>query len=167
MIELIDVTKSFGALQVPQPTTLRLEQGKTTVLIGPSGCGKSTILRLMIGLIEPGHGQVLFDGEPVTPNNVMLIRRKIGYVIQDGGLFPHLSAAGNVGLLAKYLGWDKSRVDARIGELAELTRLPKKALSRFPAQLSGGQRQRLGIMRALVLDPEVGLLEQPRGALGR
>jgi osmoprotectant transport system ATP-binding protein len=165
MIELINVAKSFGALQVLQPTTLRLEQGKTTVLIGPSGCGKSTILRLMIGLIEPNQGQVLFDGEPVTPNNVMLIRRKIGYVIQDGGLFPHLSAAGNVGLLAKYLGWDKSRINARIDELAELTRLPREALTRYPAQLSGGQRQRLGIMRALMLDPAVILLDEPMGAL--
>jgi len=165
MIELIDVAKSFGNTQVLQPTTLRLDQGKTTVLIGPSGCGKSTILRLMIGLIAPDHGQVLFDGEPVTANNVMLIRRKIGYVIQDGGLFPHLSAAGNVGLLARYLGWDKSRIAARIDELAELTRLPREALSRYPAQLSGGQRQRLGIMRALMLDPAVILLDEPMGAL--
>jgi len=165
MIELINVAKSFGALQVLQPTTLRLEQGKTTVLIGPSGCGKSTILRLMIGLIEPDQGQVFFDGEAITPSNVMLIRRKIGYVIQDGGLFPHLSAAGNVGLLAKYLGWDKARIDARIDELAELTRLPREALSRYPAQLSGGQRQRLGIIRALMLDPAVILLDEPMGAL--
>src|SRR5437762_2667512 len=165
MIELIDVSKSFGTTQVLKPTTLRLEPGKTTVLIGPSGCGKSTILRLMIGLIEPDQGEVLFDGERITPKNVMLIRRKIGYVIQDGGLFPHLSAAGNVGLLAKYLGWDKSRIDARIDELAELTRLPREALSRYPAQLSGGQRQRLGIMRALMLDPAVILLDEPMGAL--
>lgn len=165
MIELIDVTKSFGRTQVLMPTTLRLDQGKTTVLIGPSGRGKSTILRLMIGLIEPDHGQVLYDGEPVTQKNVMLIRRKIGYVIQDGGLFPHLSAAGNVGLLAKYLGWDKARIDARIDELAELTRLPREALGRYPAQLSGGQRQRLGIMRALMLDPAVILLDEPMGAL--
>src|SRR5205823_14921783 len=147
------------------PTTLRLERGRTTVLIGPSGCGKSTLLRIMIGLIEPDEGQVLFDGEPVTPANVMLVRRKIGYVIQDGGLFPHLSARDNVGLLAKYLGWEKQRVDARIDELAELTRLPREALSRYPAQLSGGQRQRLGIMRAMMLDPTVILLDEPMGAL--
>src|SRR4029079_8057072 len=165
MLDLINVAKSFGALQVLQPTTLRLEQGKTTVLIGPSGCGKSTLLRLMIGLIEPDQGQILFDGEPITPANVMLVRRKIGYVIQDGGLFPHLSARDNVGLLAKYLGWEKSRVDERIGELAELTRLPREALGRYPAQLSGGQRQRLGIMRALMLDPGVILLDEPMGAL--
>src|SRR6478672_6673001 len=124
MLELIDVAKSFGTTQVLAPTTLRLEVGKTTVLIGPSGCGKSTLLRLMIGLIEPDQGQVHFDGELLTPANVMLIRRKIGYVIQDGGLFPHLSARDNVGLLAKYLGWTKSQLSKRIDELARLTRLP-------------------------------------------
>jgi len=165
MLELIEVAKSFGGTQVLRPTTLRLEAGRTTVLIGPSGCGKSTLLRLMIGLIEPDQGQVLFDGEPITTANVMLVRRKIGYVIQDGGLFPHLSARDNVGLLAEYLGWEKARIDARISELAELTRLPREALGRFPAQLSGGQRQRLGIMRALVLDPGVVLLDEPMGAL--
>src|SRR5438094_3959415 len=124
MIDLINVAKSFGGTQVLQPTTVRLEQGRTTVLIGPSGCGKSTILRIMIGLIEPDQGQVLFDGEPITPQNVMLVRRKIGYVIQDGGLFPHLSARDNVGLLAKYLGWQRSQLTERIDELARLTRLP-------------------------------------------
>ena len=96
MLELVNVAKSFAGTQVLQPTTLRLEPGKTTVLIGPSGCGKSTILRIMIGLIEPDHGQVLFGGQPVTPANVMEVRRKIGYQIQDGGLFPHLSARDNV-----------------------------------------------------------------------
>jgi len=165
MIELVDVAKSFGSIQVLQPTTLHLTPGETTVLIGPSGCGKSTILRLMIGLIEPDQGQVRFDGTPLTPANVMLMRRKIGYVIQDGGLFPHLSAQDNVGLLARYLGWDKPKVAARVEEMADLTRLPREALARYPTQLSGGQRQRLGIMRALMLDPEVILLDEPMGAL--
>jgi osmoprotectant transport system ATP-binding protein len=165
MLELVNVAKSFAGVQVVKPTTLRLEQGRTTVLIGPSGCGKSTLLRLMIGLIEPDQGQVIFDGEPITSKNVMLVRRKIGYVIQDGGLFPHLSAKDNVGLLAKYLGWDKPRVATRVEELADLTRLPRDALDRYPAQLSGGQRQRLGIMRALMLDPGVILLDEPMGAL--
>src|SRR5687768_9633927 len=165
MLELVNVAKSFAGTQVLQPTTLRLAAGQTTVLIGPSGCGKSTLLRIMIGLVEPDQGQVLFDGQPVTPANIMEVRRKIGYVIQDGGLFPHLSARDNVGLLARHLGWDKPRIDARIAELAELTRLPIEALDRYPAQLSGGQRQRLGIMRALVLDPAVMLLDEPMGAL--
>lgn len=165
MLELIDVAKSFGGTQVVAATTLRLAKGQTTVLIGPSGCGKSTLLRIMIGLIEPDQGQVVFDGQPLTPANVMLLRRKIGYVIQDGGLFPHLSGRGNVGLLAKYVAWDQPRIDERISELARLTRLPEDALDRFPAQLSGGQRQRLGIMRALMLDPAVILLDEPMGAL--
>ena len=165
MIELLKVAKSFGSTQVLKPTTLRLSPGETTVLIGPSGCGKSTILRLMIGLIEPDQGQVLFDGTPLSHDNVMLVRRKIGYVIQDGGLFPHLSAQDNVGLLACYLGWERPRIAARIEELADLTRLPREALSRYPSQLSGGQRQRLGIMRALMLEPSVILLDEPMGAL--
>jgi osmoprotectant transport system ATP-binding protein len=165
MIELVEVSKSFGSTRVLQPTTLRLSPGETTVLIGPSGCGKSTILRLMIGLIEPDEGQVLFDGTPLLPENVMHLRRKIGYVIQDGGLFPHLSAQDNVGLLARYLGWSRPKVQARVEEMADLTRLPREALARFPAQLSGGQRQRLGIMRALMLDPAVILLDEPMGAL--
>jgi osmoprotectant transport system ATP-binding protein len=165
MLELVDVAKSFGSTQVLQPTSLRLAPGETTVLIGPSGCGKSTILRLMIGLIEPDQGEVRFDGTRLTPANVMLMRRKIGYVIQDGGLFPHLSAQDNVGLLARYLGWDRAKITARVEELADLTQLPYEALARHPAQLSGGQRQRLGIMRALMLDPEVILLDEPMGAL--
>jgi osmoprotectant transport system ATP-binding protein len=165
MLELLNVAKSFGGTQVLQPTTLRLEPGRTTVLIGPSGCGKSTLLRLMIGLIEPDQGQVLFGGEPITAANVLQIRHKIGYVIQDGGLFPHLSARDNVGLLGRYLGWTAERVEQRIAELADLTRLPRDVLARYPAQLSGGQRQRLGIMRALLLDPAVILLDEPMGAL--
>lgn len=165
MIELKGVAKSFGQTQVLQPTSLSLEPGKTTVLIGPSGCGKSTLLRMMIGLIRPDQGEVLFDGALLTAGNVMEVRRRIGYVIQDGGLFPHLSARDNVGLMARYLGWDKRRIDRRVQDLAELTRLPPEALDRFPAQLSGGQRQRLGIMRALMLDPVVVLLDEPMGAL--
>jgi osmoprotectant transport system ATP-binding protein len=165
MIELNYVAKSFGSTRVLQPTSLALEPGKTTVLIGPSGCGKSTVLRLMIGLLQPDHGEVLFDGAPITEENVIELRRRMGYVIQDGGLFPHLSAGNNVGLMAKYLGWDKRRIQERVLELAELTRLPESALDRFPMQLSGGQRQRLGIMRALMLDPAVILLDEPMGAL--
>ena len=165
MIELRKVAKSFGKTQVLQPTSLVLEPGKTTVLIGPSGCGKSTILRLMIGLIQPDQGEVWCDGELLTADNVIDVRRRMGYVIQDGGLFPHLSAKDNVGLLARFLGWDKERIAKRVRELAELTRLPSGVLDRFPTQLSGGQRQRLGIMRALMLDPAVILLDEPMGAL--
>lgn len=165
MIELKNVSKSFGSLQVLQPTSLVVTPGRCTVLIGPSGCGKSTLLRLMIGLIEPDSGEILFDGQQITPQNILDCRRKMGYVIQDGGLFPHLSARDNTSLLARHLGWTKTEADKKVDELADLTRLPKVALEKYPAQLSGGQRQRVGIMRALMLDPSVVLLDEPMGAL--
>jgi osmoprotectant transport system ATP-binding protein len=165
MIELKNVSKSFGSLQVLQPTSLIVTPGRCTVLIGPSGCGKSTLLRLMIGLIEPDEGEVLFDGKPITPQNILECRQRMGYVIQDGGLFPHLTARANTSLLARHLGWDAKRANDRVNELAYLTRLPEIALEKFPAQLSGGQRQRVGIMRALMLDPNVVLLDEPMGAL--
>ncbi len=165
MLKLVNVSKSFGDLQVLQPTSLELAVGKTTVLIGPSGCGKSTLLRMMIGLIQPDHGEVLFDGQKLTPDNILQIRQRLGYVLQDGGLFPHLTSRENVGLLARHLGWDRPRTNARIEELAALTRLPPGALDRYPSEMSGGQRQRVGIMRALMLDPAVILLDEPMGAL--
>lgn len=165
MLELDQVTKSFGSTIVLHPTTLSFAEGTTTVLIGPSGCGKSTLLRIMIGLIQPDAGTVRFQGEVFSPVNQLAMRHRIGYVIQDGGLFPHLSASDNVGLLARHLGRDGEWVRRRIDELTELVRLPREALSRFPAQLSGGQRQRLGIMRALMLDPPLVLLDEPMGAL--
>lgn len=165
MLELDQVTKSFGSQTVLHPTSLSLDEGTTTVLIGPSGCGKSTLLRIMIGLIQPDSGAVRFQGEVFGPANQLSMRHRIGYVIQDGGLFPHVSAGDNVGLLARHLERESDWIRQRIDELAELVRLPREALSRFPAQLSGGQRQRLGIMRALMLDPPLVLLDEPMGAL--
>jgi osmoprotectant transport system ATP-binding protein len=165
VLELLEVSKSFAGMQVLAPTTLALPRGATTVLIGPSGCGKSTLLRLLIGLLRPDSGTIRFDGTELTPKNVLLLRRRMGYVLQDGGLFPHLTGRDNVALMARYLKWPEDRVTPRIAELAELTRLPVGPLDRYPAQLSGGQRQRVGIMRALMLDPEVLLLDEPLGAL--
>ncbi len=165
MLALKGVSKRFGSTQVLYPTDLVLAPGRTTVLIGPSGCGKSTLLRLMVGLLQPDTGLVTFDRVPLRPDNLLQLRRRMGYVIQDGGLFPHLSARANVALMARYLGWPGDRIDQRIGVLAGLTRFPLDALERYPAQLSGGQRQRVGIMRALMLDPAVLLLDEPMAAL--
>ena len=165
MLELIGVSKRYGRTEALQPTSLTVPGGQTTVLIGPSGCGKSTLLRLMIGLIWTDTGAVRFDGTEVVPANALALRRRMGYVIQDGGLFPHLTARGNVTLLARYLGLAGERLEKRLAELAELTQFPAECLDRFPAQLSGGQRQRVSLMRALMLDPDVLLLDEPLGAL--
>lgn len=165
MFNLTNVSKSFGDHQVLKPTTIEFSTGESTVLIGPSGCGKSTLLRILVGLIAADSGTIDFDGEAMTKKNINQLRQRMGYVIQDGGLFPHLTARDNVGLLATHVGWDRLKVNSRVDELADLTRLHKAALERYPAQLSGGQRQRVGIMRALMMDPAVILLDEPMGAL--
>ena len=165
MIELRGLGKRYGDAAAVQPLDLKIEPGKTTVLIGPSGCGKSTLLRLIIGLIEPTQGTVLFAGKPLDDGSLLGIRRRMGYVIQDGGLFPHLTAEQNVTLMARHLEWPQDKISSRLRELAALTRFPEVGLSRYPVQLSGGQRQRVGLMRALMLGPELLLLDEPLGAL--
>ncbi len=165
MIELKGVSKSYGGQVVLSPLDLAIAPGRTTVLIGPSGCGKSTLLRLMIGLVQPDTGTITIDGEELTPGTALEVRRGLGYVTQDGGLFPHLTARRNVDLIARYLRWDRRRIDDRVAELAELTQFPPDGLDRFPAQLSGGQKQRASMMRALMLNPRVILLDEPMGAL--
>lgn len=165
MINLINISKHYGENRAVGSIDLTIESGKTTVLIGPSGCGKSTILRAIIGLISPDSGKVTIEGENLTPENLTSNRRKMGYVIQEGGLFPNLSARETVSLMASYLGWDKERIEKRVEELCKLTKFPKDALNRYPIQISGGQRQRLSLMRALMLDPDILLLDEPLGAL--
>jgi osmoprotectant transport system ATP-binding protein len=165
MLQLAGVSKSYGTTPAIWPTDLTVPTGQTTVLIGPSGCGKSTLLRLMAGLLQPDSGVVSFEGVPVTPVNARELRRRIGFVVQDGGLFPHLTARGNVTLMARHLGWRHRRIDERLAELTSLTRFPAERLDQYPVQLSGGQRQRVSLMRALMLDPQLLLLDEPLGAL--
>jgi osmoprotectant transport system ATP-binding protein len=165
VFELEQVSKRFGETQALHPLELRVPAGRTTVLLGPSGCGKSTLLRLMNGLLRPDTGRVLFRGQPLRDEDLLALRQRIGYALQGGGLFPHLTAEGNVTLMARYLRWPADRIRARLHELVELTRFPSEALERYPGQLSGGQRQRVSLMRALLLDPDVLLLDEPLGAL--
>src|SRR2546423_2934407 len=165
LVELSDVSKKYGGAIALQPTDLDFARGKTTVLIGPSGCGKSTLLRLIIRLLDPDTGTIRFDGAAITPANISDLRRRIGYVIQDGGLFPHLTARKNVLLMATHLKWPAEKMKSRLSELCTLTRFPESALGRYPLELSGGQRQRISLMRALMLSPELLLLDEPLGAL--
>lgn len=165
MIGLENIHKSFADIPALINIQLDIPAGKTTVLIGPSGCGKSTLLRLIVGLIPFDSGQIFIEGEDFSLQDILHLRRKIGYVIQEGGLFPHLSARQNISLMAKYLGWSQSKIDQRIGDLAHLSKFPIDALDRFPVQLSGGQQQRVSLMRALMLDPPILLLDEPLGAL--
>jgi osmoprotectant transport system ATP-binding protein len=164
-IELHDVRKSYDgnlALEVP---ALVVEPRRSLALIGPSGCGKSTLLRLVIGLVEPDQGRICVGGVTLNEATRRSIRLRTGYVIQEGGLFPHLTAAENITLVARDLGWPAGRIERRVGELLELTRIPRQLLPRYPVQLSGGQRQRIALMRALMLDPELVLMDEPLAAL--
>jgi osmoprotectant transport system ATP-binding protein len=165
MLELRGVTKSYHGKTILHPVDLDIPAGNTVVLIGPSGCGKSTLLRIVAGLVQKDGGEIHFEGQLMTEKNKNVLRRRLGYVIQDAGLFPHLSARENVGIVAKYLKWPADKICARVDELVSLARFPAEAMDRFPAQLSGGQRQRLGIMRALMLDPPLILMDEPLGAL--
>lgn len=165
MIKLNQVSKRYGENLVLHPIDLEVPAGKTLALIGPSGCGKSTILRMMTGLIEPTSGTIEFEGDVARPEDWLKLRRRMGYVIQDGGLFPHLTAKDNVLLMAKHLKMSKEQQKTRLKELCELTMFPAEGLRRYPAELSGGQCQRVSLMRALMLDPEVLLLDEPLGAL--
>ena len=165
MLELVAVSRRYGDLVALHPTDLALRSGEVTALIGPSGCGKSTVLRLVAGLVPPDGGEVRLRGVPLSAASWEAARLDMGYVIQEGGLFPHLTGRRNVSLMAEHLGWEPERRRARVTELAELVQLPERALDRLPGELSGGQRQRVALMRALLLDPALLLLDEPLGAL--
>jgi osmoprotectant transport system ATP-binding protein len=164
-ILLENVSKIFDSDTVVKDLSLKIEEGKTTVLIGPSGCGKSTLIRVITGLIKAEEGRVLIDNFELSESNYLKVRRNIGYVIQDGGLFPHLNAFQNVSIVANYIGWGKDKIRKRVEELSSLTKFPSDGLRRFPTELSGGQKQRVSLMRALMLDPQFLLLDEPLAAL--
>lgn len=165
LVQLRGVTKSFGRSVALQPTDLDFFPGLTTALIGPSGCGKSTLLRLTIGLLQPDRGQIFFEGVELSAASAPRLRQRIGYVIQEGGLFPHLTARANVMLMSRHLGRERAETEARLEELCVLSQFPRSGLDRYPAELSGGQRQRVSLMRALMLSPDLLLLDEPLGAL--
>jgi len=165
MFELRGVAKRFGEREALAPTDLVVPSGRTLVLIGPSGCGKSTLLRLMVGLLRPDEGEVRFAGTELTPERAEALRRRMGFVVQGGGLFPHLNARQNAAIMAQYLEWEASRIQQRIDFLAQLTKLPTDRFGKYPVEISGGERQRVSLIRALMLDPDVLLLDEPLGAL--
>jgi osmoprotectant transport system ATP-binding protein len=165
LLLLDGVSRSFGGVPAVHLQTLAIPSGKTTVLVGPSGSGKSTLLRMMVGLVRPDTGRVLFEGRLLTPATAPEERRRMGLVLQGGGLFPHLTVAGNAALVARYLGWEEARIAARLSGLLERVQLPADVLQRYPAELSGGQRQRVSLVRALMLEPALVLLDEPLGAL--
>jgi len=165
VVELKAISKRYGDHVAIRSLDLEIPTGKVTALIGPSGCGKSTLLRIILGLIEPSSGAVSIDGTVLTPENMENVRRETGYVIQDGGLFPHLTAGQNVTLFSRFLGHEESAIQIRLGELCTLTKFDPSMLERFPVELSGGQKQRVGLMRALMLKPKLLLLDEPLGAL--
>ncbi|MEP1305210.1 MAG: ATP-binding cassette domain-containing protein [Balneola sp.] len=165
MISVKNIEKSYSSKKVLKGIDLDISKGKTVALIGPSGCGKSTLLRIIMGLIEADTGTVSIAGEILSDKNVLQLRHKMGYVIQKGGLFPHLTARENTTLTAEYLGWESSKIEKRLSELAELVQIDKKLLDRKPDDISGGQAQRISLIRALMLDPEIILLDEPLGSI--
>jgi osmoprotectant transport system ATP-binding protein len=167
MIALEKVSKSYGdGTSAVVDLSLEIEDGELTVLVGPSGCGKTTTLRMINRLIEPTSGRILIGGENVLTKDPVQMRRGIGYVIQQGGLFPHRRVFDNVAVVPRLLGWDKVRVERRVNELLELVGLdPESYGRRFPHELSGGERQRVGVARALAADPPVLLMDEPFAAV--
>jgi osmoprotectant transport system ATP-binding protein len=165
VIEFCDVSYRVAGIQVLSGFNLTVESGETLVLLGRSGSGKTTSLKLVNRLLSPTSGEIRVKGKPNTEGDVIRLRRSIGYVIQDVGLFPHFTVERNIGIVPKIEGWPQERIRARAEELLHLVGLAPETASRYPYQLSGGQRQRVGVARALAADPEILLMDEPFGAL--
>jgi len=169
VVDFDRVTKRYGGKEdgaAVQELSMHVPGGEICVLVGPSGCGKTTTLKMVNRLVEPSSGRILIDGEDVGRGDAVELRRRIGYVIQQTGLFPHLTIGSNVATVPRLLGWDRERTKRRVDELIELVGLdPARYRDRYPAQLSGGERQRIGVARAIAIDPPVLLMDEPFGAV--
>ena len=166
IVSFRDVAFEVAGVRILEGVDLSVARGETLVLLGESGCGKTTTLKLINRLIEPTEGEVVVNGRLTLEVDQVRLRRSIGYVLQEGGLFPHMTAAENVGLPLRLAGRDRALIEGRVAEMLELVGLePERYVARFPHELSGGQRQRLGVARALVADPDLLLLDEPFGAL--
>src|SRR5437588_1851302 len=166
MLRLESVSKHYGSRTVVHELTFDIPDGDLCIVIGPSGCGKTTTLKMINRLVEPSSGRILLDDEDITRADPVKLRRRMGYVIQQVGLFPHETVAQNVATVPRLLGWDRHRVRERVDELLDLVGLdPGEYRQRYPDQLSGGQRQRVGVARALAADPPVLLMDEPFGAI--
>ena len=166
IVEFDNVSFSLSGTNIITDLNLIVERGETLVLLGESGCGKTTTLKLVNRLFEPSAGEIRVEGKTTTSWDPIELRRRIGYVIQEGGLFPHFTIARNVGLVPALAGWEQQRIDERVRELLSLVGLdPDRFAERYPRELSGGQRQRIGVARALAADPPLLLLDEPVGAL--